>query len=190
MIPHALAWAVLAALAARRRCAGVAVALGVLAVLDAARRLHLAPRLDVALWCAWPGASAALSWWAWSANLRNCAISQVRSFAAVALAFVIFAAAVALAPWTWISSRLLYAAATWAPVYASPALSLVAWSGAAPDRAARGARWCAAVLALSGFVDLAFGAGAPGNPYGLAAPLTWATWVALGVVLLARPSVA
>jgi hypothetical protein len=47
----------------------------------------------------------------------------------------------------------------------------------------RSAQACAAILAWSGFLDVTLGALAPGASYSAAAPLAWATWMAIGVVL-------
>jgi hypothetical protein len=107
----------LAALAlARKRPAlrPAAVALSALACIDLARGAGLPRRLDVALWLAWPGISAALAWRVWRGRAWP-----------VALAFAAYAAAVALVPVTW--GPLTWWAASRAPFWLSPAVALVAW---------------------------------------------------------------
>jgi hypothetical protein len=185
-----------------------AVALAALACIDLARLAHLPARLDVALWLAWSGISAALAWRVW----------RDRAWP-VALAFGAYAAAVALVPVTW--GPLTWWAASRAPFWLAPAVAALAWGtrkdedpesprgplpslrlhplcrgsrpetargvshdATAPSPAAQASREVAALLAWSGLVDVLVGALSPSGSHDLAAPIAWATWALVGRALL------
>lgn len=167
-----LALAILAVIVARYRPAlrPVALALATLAFLDAARATGLPPRADVAAWLLWPGVWAALACHVWPRR---------RTLLTFAL-FCAYAAAIALAPWSWRAHPLAFAAAIRAPHVVACMVALWAWSTrtAPPSAPSR----IAGILALSGFVDLV--AGALSGPWHLAAPLSWATMAAVACALV------
>lgn len=174
----------------------VALALGTLALIDYARLYHPPPRLDAAMWMAWPLPGAALAAWAWQSRPRL-----------TAAAFALYPAVTLLPRWPWATHPRAWAVALWAPSVAGLLVAGVAWwrwkdegpealcapgpsvrlvarsvGTDTPSRAL--AQRVAGILALSSAVDLLVGAGAPGVGYEYAAPLAWATWAAIGVVLV------
>ena len=147
------------------------VALGVsaLAAIDVTRAFAPSARVDAPLWCLWPGVSAWLSWRVWRGEGER----------AIGAAWVAYAFGIGIAPW-WADHPGAYSWAIRAPYAVGPLVSLVAWSqGARGGRARR----IAAVLAWSGTVDLFAGALAFDSAWSLAAPLSWATWIAIGGML-------
>lgn len=211
---HYMGWGAIAALA-HRRCRPVAIALGALAILDAAKLYAhpIAPwvRLDAALWMLWPLPAATLAAWAWRSRPRP-----------IAAAFALYPLTALLPRWPWATHPRAWTVALWAPHVAGLLVAGVAWwrwkdegpgglrppspcrdvtDRVPPQPAVHGnsaprvalatptpsralAQQVAGILALSSAVDLLVGAGAPGVGYEYAAPLAWATWAAIGCVLV------
>jgi hypothetical protein len=90
-------------------------------------------------------------------------------------------AALPFLPIRW--SPLAWQALLVAPHWAAVAVGLVAWAGARPRTVAQGV---ALVLTWSAALDVAIGALAPGAGWVRAAPLAWATWGVVGVVLVVK----
>lgn len=176
----------------------VALALGALALLDATK-FYAQPwrAVDATLFMLWPLSAATLAAWAWRSRPRLTAAS-----------FALYPAMALLPRWPWATHPRAWAVAQWAPSVAGLLVAGVAWwrwkdegpgaANAEPSSApeSRGtarltpipsralAQQVAGILALSSAVDLLVGAGAPGIGYEYAAPLAWATWAALGWVLV------
>lgn len=185
----------------------VAFALGTLALIDGARLYHPPPQIDAALWMLWPGVAATLAVWAWRTRRASAwAWRAFNAYAALALLprwpWTTHPRAWTVALWTPHVAGLLVAGVAWwrwkdeGPGTVKPrARDHASMGGAQPIKPpAEGpssptpsrtlAQQVAGILALSSAVDLLVGAGAPGVGYEYAAPLAWATWAAIGWVLV------
>jgi hypothetical protein len=114
-------------------------------------------------------------------------LARLRGWPVVALAFAVYAAALTTLPPRnfWPAHPRAWAVAQWLPYAAPPVVSLVAWwTQAEGARKGSVGRTVAFLLAMSALTDVAVGALAPGATWARAAPLAWATWVAVGVVLV------
>jgi hypothetical protein len=157
-----------AALVARRIREPLAVALLALAILDASMYAGPPPRLYVGLYAAWPGVAATLAWRTW------------RGSAWPALAFALYAAAVAFAPWSWRAHPQAYDIAMRLPWWAGASTAAVAWwrSQEKPDGHAA---YAAGLMAWSNAIDALLGA--------LAFPFaSW--WVARGLSVVTQAWIA
>ena len=170
-----VAVAVLATALAPRRHSLRPVA-ATLCALAAVNVLHsdaaIPARVDVALWLAWPGITAALAWQAWRSH----------GWPPVALAFALYALAVPWAPWSWSAHPVAWWVASRVPHAAAVVVAVVAWA-LAPKMPRTPAQAVATLLAISGALDLVVGALAPGAGWVRAAPLAWATWGACAVAV-------
>jgi hypothetical protein len=180
--------AVLALVLARKRPAlrPVAVTLAALAAIDIARAFAPPPRVDAALWIAWACVQAAFAWRAWKdegpgERFRDLTSPSLdRAFPVPAHLLITFAIpALPFLPVHW--SPLAWRVLLVAPHVGAVVVGLVAWAGARPRTAAQ---TVALVLTCSAALDLTIGALAPGAGWVRAAPLAWATWGAIGAILV------
>lgn len=160
------------AVARRPKLLYVALALFALVSIDVLRASRLPPRLDTCVWILWPWISASLSWWVW------------RGGYAALLTGAVYACCVAYAPLAWSNYPTLFGVVSLSMYKVSPLVSVVAWATASTTSRYKTSEHVAAVLALSGFLDITVGALSPAAPWAVAAKLSWATWAAVAALLL------
>jgi hypothetical protein len=181
----------------------VAVLLVVLLAIAAARAMGPPPRPDAALWISWACVQGVFAWRAWKVKRPGATQALVgggqlpAAFAAARITArgedygrvlgrvhnTLPLACLALPAFPFLPIRwtpLAWHALLVAPHVAAVAVGLVAWAG---DRPRTVAQAVSLVLTWSAALDVAIGALAPGAGWVRAAPLAWATWLVVALIL-------